>query len=267
MKIIRKLINFKDGVIRKIFFFFFIKKYNYLKYHTKQVNIFKTLNLNRQLGKEKLNLTFKDINFHSSKRSMSSEHEVFFSSLSASNDFKINKILEIGTHDGFNSLLLSHLFPNAKVDTIDLQSSDKNFINFYDRKYKIDDFLKKRNNFLSKSSNINFYEMNSLKLIGSKNKYDLIWIDGAHGYPVLCIDIINSLNIINRNGLILCDDVYINKVKNDNMYYSNAAFETLNALSEEKIINFKLIYKRLSAKDNCLEKYRKYIAIIKKTNW
>ena len=46
---------------------------------------------------------------------------------------------------------------------------------------------------IAKNKNINFKKMNSVKLIACKKKYDLIWIDGAHGYPVVCIDIINSL--------------------------------------------------------------------------
>ena len=49
----------------------------------------------------------------------------------------------------------------------------------------------------------------SLNLINSNEKYDLIWIDGAHGYPTVTIDIINSLKLINNDGLIICDDVYI----------------------------------------------------------
>ena len=45
---------------------------------------------------------------------MSSEHEVFFSSLSLNKSNSINEILEIGTFDGFNALLLSKLFKKKK---------------------------------------------------------------------------------------------------------------------------------------------------------
>ena len=44
--------------------------------------------------------------------------------------------------------------------------------------------------------------------------YDLIWIDGAHGYPIITIDIVNSLRIINPKGIILCDDIYLAGLKN-----------------------------------------------------
>ena len=40
-----------------------------------------------------------------------------------------------------------------------------------------------------------------------KKKYDLIWIDSAHGYPVVCIDIINSLHLINEKGIIMAKEL------------------------------------------------------------
>ena len=196
---------------------------------------------------------------------MSSEHEVFFSGLSLS-DTKIEKILEIGTHDGKNSLLLSLLFNTAEIDTIDLPHTSKYFIKFYNRENKLDDFIKSRNEILKKNNKIKFIETNSINLLNSNKKYDLIWIDGAHGYPVVCIDIINSLKLINEDGIIMCDDIFIHNIESDKMYKSTAAFETLSELAMEKIIDFKLIYKRLDAANNCDTSNRKFIGIFKKIN-
>ena len=208
----------------------------------------------------------RDLDFQSRNSQMSSEHETIFSSLSLSNNKSITDILEIGTFDGFNALLLSNLFPNSNIDTIDLPENDDDFINFYNRKDNISKFIQNRNNFLSKNKNINFFPLNSLKLLNHKKKYDLIWIDGAHGYPMVCIDIINSLHILKENGLILCDDVYLNLNQNnsDNMYYSIASYETLNELKKQNLINFRLAYKRLNPKYNCIENTRKFIAIVLK---
>ena len=89
-------------------------------------------------------------------------------------------------------------------------------------------------------------------------------IGGAHGYPVVCMDIINSLRLLNNDGLIMCDDIYVNKIKSDRMYNSNAAFETINELANEKIIEYKLIYKRLDIENNFNKDKRKFIAIFKK---
>jgi hypothetical protein len=48
------------------------------------------------------------------------------------------------------------------------------------------------------------------------------------------------------------------------MYSSIASFETLNELKKQNLINFKLAFKRLHPKNNCLENKRKFIAIVNK---
>ena len=58
----------------------------------------------------------------------------FFSSLSLNKNREINDILEIGTFDGFNALLLSKLFTKTNIVTIDLPENSEDFVNFYDRK-------------------------------------------------------------------------------------------------------------------------------------
>ena len=252
-------------IINKSKFYYNLKKYDQTIYENKQNNIFKELGLNRKKGIDNLKLHKKNLDLFK-KHNMSSEHETILSSISLDKDLKIQNILEIGTFDGVNAFLLSKLFPESKVFTIDLNSKDHNFINFYNRKNSLDEFINKRNITLSKSTNIYFKEINSIKLINDKKKYDLIWIDGAHGYPTVCIDIINSLNLISDNGLILCDDVYTNRdySVDHSMYQSSATIETLKELKKVNLINFKLIYKRLNPENNCLKSERKFVAIFKK---
>ena len=249
-------------IINKILILYQKKVYDFNKFQKEQNSIFEYFNLNRDKALsilEKIKFEFPFL-----ERDMSSEHEVFFSALSFTNT-KIKKILEIGTHDGKNSLLLSLIFNNADVDTIDLPKTSKDFVKFYNRENKLDNFIKSRNQILKKSNKINFIETNSINLLNSNKKYDLIWIDGAHGYPMVCIDIINSLKLINTNGIIMCDDIFINNIQSDKMYKSIAAFETLNELATEKIIDYKLIYKRLDSINNCNAFNRKFIGIFKKT--
>ena len=248
-------------IFNKLFFLFNRINYKYEMFKSDQNSIFKYFSLDRDIGSDKLKI-IKKVNpvFN---RSMSSEHEVFFSSLSISNR-KVNKILEIGTFDGINSYLLSLLFKNAHIETIDLSSDTDDFKNNYSRTHRLDDFIKSRNKILSKSDRITFVEINSINLYNSNKKYDLIWIDGAHGYPVVCIDIINSLRLINDGGIIMCDDIYVNKIVLDKMYNSTAAFETLNELANENIIEYKLIYKRLDSENNCDKKKRKFIGVFRK---
>jgi predicted O-methyltransferase YrrM len=269
LKIIRNLIRphkIPKKIFNKLNYYFNHKKYNQNFFEKEQNDIFKHFGLNREEGIKKLTLIKKDLDFKSKDSGMSSEHEVIFSSLSLSKNKSITDILEIGTFDGFNALLLSNLFPNSNIDTIDLPENDDDFINFYNRKDNISKFIQDRNDILSKNKNINFFPLNSLKLLNHKKKYDLIWIDGAHGYPMVCIDIINSLNILKENGLILCDDVHLNlnQINSDKMYRSIASYETLNELKKQNLINFRLVYKRLNPKSNCIESTRKFIAIASK---
>ena len=266
LKIIRNLIRphkIPKKIFNKLNYYFNHKKYNQNFFEKEQNDIFKYFGLNREEGIKKLTLIKKDLDFKSKDSGMSSEHEVIFSSLSLSKNKSITDILEIGTFDGFNALLLSNLFPNSNIDTIDLPENDDDFINFYNRKDNISKFIQDKNIILSKNKNINFFPLNSLKLLNHKKKYDLIWIDGAHGYPMVCIDIINSLHILKENGLILCDDVHLNlnQINSDKMYHSIASYETLNELKKQNLINFRLVYKRLNPKRNCIESTRKFIAI------
>ncbi len=269
LKIIRNLIRphkIPKKIFNKLNYYFNYKKYNQNFFEKEQNDIFKYFGLNREEGIKKLTLIKKDLDFKSRDSGMSSEHEVIFSSLSLSKNKSITDILEIGTFDGFNALLLSNLFPNSNIDTIDLPENDDDFINFYNRKDNISKFIQDRNIILSKNKNINFFPLNSLKLLNHKKKYDLIWIDGAHGYPMVCIDIINSLHILKENGLILCDDVFLelNQNNSDTMYSSIATYETLNELKKQNLVNFRLVYKRLNVEYNCLENNRQFIAIVSK---
>jgi len=250
-------------ILQKIEHFCHKKKYNREIYEEKQNNIFSKLELDRKLGAEKYEKIKNEFSFFD--RAMSSEHEIIFSSLSINHGFE--KILEIGTYDGINSLLLSKLFNKSTITTIDISHESKDFKTTYNRENNTDVFVKKRNEILSKNKNIIFREINSVNLINENLKYDLIWIDGAHGYPVVSMDIMNSLNLINQNGIIMCDDVFLNKPnKQDAFYNSIASYETLKELEKEKIIELSLFYKRLDSDNNCNPKKRQFIALIKKIN-
>ena len=157
------------------------RKYNLELYERKQNEIFNSLNFDRRESLQKLIDLKKNINYP--VREMSSEHEIIFSAIASKK--KVNKILEIGTFDGWNSYLLSKLFPSSQIVTLDLDEKDKNFSKFYNRQDKLNDFILERDKILKKSDNIIFRKTNSINMINFKEKYDLIWIDGAHGYVLL----------------------------------------------------------------------------------
>ena len=268
---IRKIINnlkkphlIPRKILSKVLNFYYEKNYNNSKYVGEQNILFKKLNFDREKALIKLNKIKQNYDFLMTP--MSSEHQTIFSSISEIK--KIDNILEIGTFDGTNSFLLSKLFPEANITTIDLKDDEEEFKKTYNRDSisKLNEFNNKRDKILN-GTNINFEQTNSVNLSFSKQKYDLIWIDGAHGYPVIAIDIINSIRLLNHDGIIMCDDVFIKPPKvQDSMYDSIAAFETLNELKKANIISYELLYKRLDKKNNSNPNSRQFLAFVKKIN-
>ncbi len=107
-------------------------------------------------------------------------------------------VLEIGTYEGRASLNIAlNLNKNSKLYTMDLpQGKDSSF--------KVGKFFHN-----SKVSNkIQQIEADSMKFDFSKlPKMDMIFIDGAHGYYPVFSDTQNAMKILNKNGIILWDDV------------------------------------------------------------
>ena len=258
-----KIFNKIKLLFKKILIFFSSINYKKDEFESKQTEFFNELGLDRAFGLDLLNKKKDEFDFLN--RSMSSEHEVVFASISKTISPK--KILEIGTHDGNNAFLLSKIFCNSEITTIDLPDDHDDFKNFYGRKGNLEKFITNRDQRLKDLNNLKFIKMNSLNLINHKEKYDLIWVDGAHGYPVGCIDLINSIKILNSNGIIICDDIWKdNENKSERLYDSRAYFQTIEVLKNEKIINPKFLYKRLDARFNSSKQYRKYLAFIKKND-
>ena len=95
---------------------------------------------------------------------MISEHQYIFSALSQNKNFTFNRILEIGTYDGKNALLLSKLFPKSKIKTLDLPFNTNQFMNTYKRNnYEtLNKFVKSRNELLANVKNIELLEITQL---------------------------------------------------------------------------------------------------------
>ena len=226
-----------------------------------QEKIFSKNHLNYVEGQKKLEKILQNIDLI--KYKMSSEHLKIFSAISLKKNVK--NILEIGTYDGFNSLILNKLFPSAIIDTFDLSENDDEFKSLYNRDTEIKKkkIIEVRSNNIAQSSQINFFEKNSLNLIfENKKKYDLIWIDGFHGAPIVTSDIINSMRLINSNGIILVDDIYFYG-ESYSPYQSNAGLKTLISLKKANLIEYDLFYKRLGLKYNLKKYNQKFIALVK----
>jgi hypothetical protein len=231
----------------------------------KQNSVFFQHGLDRNAGLTKLNELLLKLygKEYDETTNMWSEHLVLFASISES-DIKISKILEIGTFDGETTKILSYLFPESEILTIDLPRVALGEIEMY--KYKTGDpeFESLRNLNLTQSKNVQFKEMNSLQLLNSSTKFDLIWIDGDHSYPIAAIDIANSLRLLTLRGMAICDDVYMDSSKKNTPGRSNCSYETLCCLSEAKLICYSLIRKRVGIDFNSANSNEKFLGIIKK---
>ena len=193
---------------------------------------------------------------------MFSEHLVLLASISV--DRKNYRILEIGTYDARTALLLSRLFSEGEIVTIDLPSDDALFNDSYDRTGAVTEFINVRDENLKRAENVVFYQKNSLALALDDQSFDLIWVDGAHGYPVVSMDIINAFRLCSEQGWVLIDDVWTSISKSDAMYKSVASFESLGALVHAGLIeDFTLIPKRLGSFFN-IRTRRKYVGMFKK---
>ena len=233
------------------------------------INTYKKCNLkhDRNENIKYLNNVLESLGFnkYSEMDGLYSEHLIIFAAI-AKSDYKINNILEIGTHNGRTSSILSKLFPKAIITTIDLEDNNPIFKNTYYRNKDLNLFIKNRNKLISQQKNINFIQMNSLNLsFSNKNipRQDLIWVDGAHGYPIVSADITNSIRLMNKRSILMCDDIWKKTKRNDNMYVSNASYETLSSFGEAKIIKTFFFRKRIGKKFNGNYKYISFSKLVK----
>ncbi len=237
-------------LLSKIEMFYINSSYDESNYISEQVKLFKDMDLDYLSTIDVLSdLYQKDNRIKIEKASC--HHNLF---IAFSQKYNFKNILEIGTHKGTCTVLMSKIFPNAKITTVDLPDHYK-VVN-----EKGVDFIKQRNKLLSSSDNIEFKQENSLDLISNDNKYDLIFVDGDHVSPVVTSDIINSVRMINKGGFVVCDDVYKSETKN---YYNVDSYSIIKALSDAKLINYSLILKR-TYKPWAHPRLRKYIAILTK---
>ena len=168
------------------------------------------------------------------------------------------KILEIGTFIGEFTNFVSKIYKDSQIFTLDLQKNDSQFVNTYSRNEKniLEKFLKLREDNLNEK-NINFVELDSIKINDYfKNlKFDLIWIDGDHLNPQVTIDIINSLNLLNTNGVLCSDDIIMDVNFKKNKYISNEGFLTLQHLEKKKLLKNYYIIKRINKKNAYQKKF------------
>jgi len=267
---IRNFWRSKNNIPRRGFWFIIRKLIGWMRAF--EVSIFdqeknyKIVGLNRKDGLKKLDSVLQELfgKKYDERDGMFSEHLILLASISVS-DISINKILEIGTYDGRTALILGKLFPKSSILTIDLPASKYEFESTYNRGKTANVFVMNRNKRLDDAPNANFKEMNSLELCNFEESFDLIWIDGAHGYPVVAMDIINSFRLASDGGYVLIDDIWKSAPISDKIYKSISGFESLQSLVDAQLISsFSLFPKRLMGEFNYPGK-KKFVGLFIKT--
>lgn len=226
--------------------------------------LFEDLGLERNSGIKHLNKTLASLgrSAYSEMSGMWSEHLVLFATLAISAK-KVSSILEIGTFRGETTIILSKLFPQATITTLDLPFEEFTTLGLYEKSSGNESFsvIKSRRDNLDSCSNVVELATSSVALTRESGSYDLIWVDGAHGYPVVAIDILNAYRLINEDGLVACDDVYLYRNGGDNMYFSKASLEVLKELQENNLVHLTLLFKRINIRFNYWKRDQKRLGV------
>ena len=242
----------------------FFSKFEY-KLLQDQEQKFLDIGLNRNQAIQKLNSVLSDLygQMYSEKKGMWSEHLILFSAIS-NIDNPPKNILEIGTFNGETARILSALFPNSKITTLDLEFDEILKSELYRYESKDKKLVNSREMNLRSLPNVTFLEKNSLGLIEFHDKFDLIWIDGEHSYPIAAIDISNSIRLMSPNGTAICDDVYLKARDSNKDGRSTASIDSLESFSRASLIEFKLLNKRLGFFFNFPARNKKHLGYVKR---
>ena len=225
-----------------------------------QTSAFAAIGLSRDAGLGAIDRACRERFGHGydENNGMFSEHLVLIASIACAQAGRIRSFLEIGTFNGQSAVLFSHLFPEAEILTIDLPSDSPQFVSSYQRENSAETFARARNALLEKLPNVRFASMDSVSLTAwPSESFDLVWVDGAHGYPVVCADLINAYRLARAGGIVMVDDVWIERDRSDAMYKSTAAYETLESMRGAGLFDsYRLFLKRVGSAFNVRQKQK-----------
>jgi predicted O-methyltransferase YrrM len=155
-------------------------------------------------------------------------------------------ILEIGTHQGEFAIKLYDNFKPDKLVLVDPWKFETDYI--YQKSWyggsemhiigqtKQDNYYEKVKKIFNeglKNNTVEILKMNSDEaFIQNKIKFDLIYIDGNHLYNFVLKDILNSINFLNRDGIIVCDDF------NSKGWWEDGVTKAVNEIVEKKKLRF-----------------------------
>jgi predicted O-methyltransferase YrrM len=123
--------------------------------------------------------------------------------------FSPKRILEIGTFKGQFTAILSRLYPEAEIVTVDLPESDPLLREMYGRKKSatLEREMAQRTANLN-TGNIHQVKCNSFFLLDVvQGPFDIIWVDAGHRFPDVAWDLCNAFHLVRPGGIVMADDV------------------------------------------------------------
>lgn len=162
---------------------------------------------------------------------------------------------EIGTYTGLVPLVLASIYTDLKITTVDIPLDDpRNCIEYGSSPILIEAILKGRSRIASLPNTRLIIQSSQLlwKIIESVPPIDIAWVDGDHTGFAPYNDILFALMRLRNGGLILCDDVYINKPNDPTIL----ALEQISKDIKIKVIAFQ---KRFND-------YNKYVCCLYRTD-
>ena len=195
---------------------------------------------------------------------MGSIHWVLFCSLSLRYD--IREILEIGTYDGQTAAILTSIFPESHVTTVDLPPDDPLVkAQAYDRPHPTTKPLSERRRINTQHPRIEYRTSNSFFLPELLDRqFDMIWIDGGHRFPEIAWDICNAYHLCKPGGWLMCDDVIQHPDGIADEYTSTESHGVLEYVSQRSGEPVRCFLKRTSAAWAANPRKRKSVALMRK---
>ena len=119
------------------------------------------------------------------------------------------KVLEIGTHIGNSTVAIAMALKggkNKQLITVDINDvnnrNEKNWLNFGSKKSPKENIEK-----LKLKNYVKFVISDSKKyMTNTKNKFDLIFLDGNHRTKAIYDELILSINLLEKNGILVLHD-------------------------------------------------------------
>jgi len=164
----------------------------------------------------------------------------------------INKLyhinyLEIGSFEGRSTIFIGELKNTNSITAVDTWEGSDEHID-YTSFIKVFENFKTNINILNKS-NIKFFKTTSDNFFkNNKNVYNLIYIDGSHEYTQVKKDFVNSMNCLEKNGYIICDDFLWFFYQDLDKNPIKAIIECYNKYKKElsvEFLNYQIIFKKI----------------------